>query len=94
MIFILCLNVNLILGQVIVKRQIFPTNLETYQGTWEYISGNEVFRVYLQIGRKDTEASFGPGVIGDYFYSKNSVACKKLLKSLSLLCIMLRVAFM
>ena len=73
LIFMLCLNVSLIVGQGIVKRQIFPTNLETYLGTWEYTSGNEVFRVYLKIGTLDSKVSFGTCVIGDYFYSKNNV---------------------
>lgn len=73
LIFVLCLNVNLIVGQGIVKRQIFPTNLETYQGTWEYASANEVFRVYLKIGTEDSKVSFGTCVLGDYFYSKNNV---------------------
>lgn len=63
----------MITGQSVVKREVFPTNLEIYQGEWEYTSDNEIFRIYLKIGKKDSKVSFGPCIIGDYFYSKNNV---------------------
>ncbi len=72
--FIFLLNTTTIVeGQGLVKRETFPTNLEAYQGTWEYISGNEIFRIFLKIGKEDSMVSFGPCIIGDYFYSKNNV---------------------
>lgn len=73
LIFILCLNANFMLGDGIVKRQSFATNLEAYSGTWEYVSSNEVFRITLINGTEDTDISFGSCLIGDYFYSKNNI---------------------
>ncbi len=70
---ILCINNIIITGQGVVKREVFPTNLEVYQGAWEYISENEIFRIFLKIGKEDSMVSFGPCIIGDYFYSKNNV---------------------
>ncbi len=72
--FIFLLNTTTIVeGQGLVKRETFPVNLEAYQGTWEYISGNEIFRIYLKIGAKDTKVSYGICLLGDYFYSKGNV---------------------
>ena len=73
LIFILCLNVNFLVGQGIVKRQSFSTNLNVYIGTWEYTSGNEIFIITLKNGSVDTDISYGSCLIGDYFYSKNNV---------------------
>lgn len=70
---IICINSNIITGQNFVKREIFPTNLEFYQGAWEYRSENEIFRIYLKIGKIDSKVSFGPCLIGDYLYIKNNV---------------------
>jgi hypothetical protein len=67
------LNINLLYGQGIVKKQTFARNLEAYSGIWEYNSGNNVFRIILKNGSKDTNISYGPCLIGDYFYSKNNV---------------------
>jgi hypothetical protein len=40
---------------------------------WEYVSNNEVFRITLKIGTKDTKDFYGSCLIGDYYYSKNEV---------------------
>lgn len=70
---ILCVSTNSATGQGVVKREVFPTNLEFYKGAWEYTSENETFRIYLRIGKEDSMVSFGPCLIGDYYYSKNNV---------------------
>ena len=70
---ILYLNINLLFGQGIVKRQTYSTNLEAYVGVWENVTANYSFKIYLKIGTKDTKVSFGSCLIGDYFYSQNSM---------------------
>ena len=48
-------------------------NLESFVGTWQYISGNEVFRVVLVKGRLDIKDEYGDYLLGGYYYSKNGV---------------------
>ncbi len=71
--FFIYLSINLSYGQGIVKRKTYSTNLESYVGVWENVTANYSFKIYLKIGTKDTEVSFGSCLIGDYFYSQNSV---------------------
>lgn len=73
LISILCLNINLLSGQGVVKRQTYSINLEAYVGTWEFTSGSDIFRITLKKGSKDIDTSFGSCLIGDYSYSKNNV---------------------
>jgi hypothetical protein len=59
-------------GQGIIQRQTFSINLEAYTGVWEYVAGQETFRINLKIGIKDTKVSYGTCLIGDYYYTKNN----------------------
>ncbi len=71
-IVIICLNLTSIVGQGIIQRQTFSINLEAYTGVWEYVAGQETFRINLKIGIKDTKVSYGTCLIGDYYYTKNN----------------------
>ena len=71
-IVIICLNLTSIVGQGIIQRQTFSINLEAYTGVWEYVAGQETFRINLKIGIKDTKVSYGACLIGDYYYTKNN----------------------
>lgn len=69
----LWLNNITLWGHGTIKRQAYTANLDVYSGTWEYVSNNEVFRITLKIGTKDTKDFYGSCLIGDYYYSKNEV---------------------
>jgi len=70
---IICLNLTSVMGQeIIIKKQLYTANLEAYTGTWEYVAGQETFRIILKIGNEDTKWYYGACLIGDYYYTKNN----------------------
>ena len=70
---IICLNLTSVMGQeIIIKKQLYTANLEAYTGTWEYVAGQETFRIILNIGNEDTKWYYGACLIGDYYYTKNN----------------------
>lgn len=73
----LSFNINSLYSQGITKSQVYTENQESFSGTWEYTSGNEVFRIVLKMGVDETELNSAPCIIGDYFYSKNGFVIDK-----------------
>jgi hypothetical protein len=77
-IIIISLAIQLFPSNSISQNYNFPiktysANLDAYVGVWEYKSANEVFRINLIKGSKNTRLSIGETLIGDYFYQKDGV---------------------
>ena len=67
--------------QGFIKNQLYTSNLNSYIGIWEYASNSEVFRIVLKMGTENTDISYGLCLLGDYFYSKNSVVMDNYIES-------------
>ena len=68
---VLSINNNTLYPQSVSKYILFTENIDLFNGTWEYTSGNEIFRIVLKMGVDETVLNSAPCLIGDYFYSKS-----------------------
>ena len=47
------------------------TNLHSYEGIWEYTSGDETFTLVIKRGQLNTTLFYGECLIGGYYHFKN-----------------------
>ena len=70
---VLCLLIAGLFAKTGMAQQeyLYTTNLEIFEGTWEYQSGSTVFTLVLKKGKQDTGAFFGDCLVGGYRLIKN-----------------------
>jgi len=54
---VLSINNNTLYPQSVSKHILFTENIDLFNGTWEYTSGNEIFRIVLKIGADESDSN-------------------------------------